>query len=300
MNELVELYRKELAEVAGFKNNTVGLYVTSIYRYLEYAQKRCLCDPIRPRAQELNTWIAHLKETEVSLSRLKNYQVALRSFFTFARKMGIIDYNPADYLFPIRRAQSMKNQPISTESAFKLLGAFDRNSWIGKRDFMIVSMLWALGLRLSECLGLKVGDFDPQYNRPEKIGIVRIKGKGRKERILFVVDLLYDNLVRYLEHPDSPKRKSDPIFPTAKGTPVSKNRVQRIIKETAKKVGIPERVTPHVLRHSFATEMYHKGVPGEDICRMMGHDSIEETSLYIHVSDDLKKEALEKITIPGR
>jgi len=194
----------------------------------------------------------------------------------------------------------MKNKPISTESAYKLLGAFDRTSWIGQRDFMIVSMLWALGLRLSECLGLKVGDFDPEYDRPQKIGIIRIKGKGRKERILFVVDLLYENLVQYLSHPESPGKKSDPMFPTAKGTPVSKNRVQRIIKETAKKVGIPERVTPHVLRHSFATEMYHKGVPAEDICRMMGHDSIEETSLYIHVSDELKKEALEKITIPGR
>jgi integrase/recombinase XerD len=202
----------------------------------------------------------------------------------------------------IRKEKSTLNQPISVESAFTLLDSFDQSSWIGLRDFTIVSVLWAMGLRLSECLSLKVGDFDPEYNRPKKIGTLRVHGKGRKVRTLFVVDKLYDALADYLDHPVSPQKKSDFMFPTKvrTGKPVSKDRVRRMIKQAAKDAGLTERITPHVLRHTFATHMYERGVPADAISRIMGHDTIEETSQYIHVSDEMKKKALEKIRIPGR
>jgi site-specific recombinase XerD len=251
--------------------------------------------------------MAHLKQSGTSFSRLQTYQIALKSFFVFVGKMGIIKNNPCENLLLIRKGirdplwrKSDLNQPISVESAFALLDSFDRSSWIGLRDFTIVSVLWAMGLRLNECLTLKVGDFDPAYNRPEKIGTLRVRGKGNKNRTLFVVDKLYETLKRYLAHPDSPKRKSDFMFPTKvrTGKPVSQDRVRRMIKQAAREKGLTERVTPHVLRHTFATHMYERGVPADAISRMMGHDSLEETSLYIHVSDAMKKRALEKIRIP--
>lgn len=302
MHDLIELYRKELAWVACFKDNTVGVYVTSMYRYFSYATEVLCIDPLKPKTGDLTGWIATLREDGVSFSRLQTYQIALKSFFTFAVKMGIIQHNPCENLMCIRKEKSILNQPISVESAFKLLESFDRSSWMGMRDFTIVSILWALGLRLGECLSLQVGDFDPEYNRPEKIGTLRVHGKGRKVRTLFVVDKLYENLCRYLSLPDSPHKKSDFIFPTKArtGKPVSKDRIRRMIKQTATEAGLTERITPHVLRHTFATHMYERGVPAEAICRMMGHDSLEETSLYIHVSAEMKKKALEKIRMPGR
>ena len=75
-------------------------------------------------------------------------------------------------------------------------------------------------------------------------------------------------------------------------------RIRRMIKQAAKEAGLTERITPHVLRHTFATHMYERGVPADAISRIMGHDSIEETSLYIHVPEEMKKKALEKIKIP--
>ena len=190
-------------------------------------------------------------------------------------------------------------QAISDESAFKLLDNFDRSGWLGERDFLIVSVLWGMGLRVSELVRLKVGDFDPDHDPPSKIGLLHVKGKGRKNRTLFVVDKLYENLLHYLEREESPKGKSEPMFPTAKGTAISTDRVQRMVRQTAQKAGIKERITPHMLRHGFATVMYHQGVPVEAICQIMGHESIAETSVYIHVSDELKKQALEKISIDG-
>lgn len=300
MNDLIELYRKELSCVACYKDNTVGVYVTSIYRYFSYAADFLLINPLKPKTGDLTGWMAHLKKSGASFSRLQTYQIALKSFFTFAVKMGIIQYNPAQNLMLIRKEKSTLNQPISIESAFTLLDSFERSSWICLRDFTIVSVLWAMGLRLGECLNLKVGDFDPDYNRPEKIGTLRVYGKGRKMRTLFVVDKLYDALTTYLDHSDSPQKKSEYMFPTKvrTGKPVSKDRIRRMIKQTAKEAGLSERVTPHVLRHTFATHMYQRGVPADAISRMMGHDSLEETSLYIHVSDAMKKKALEKIHVP--
>lgn len=300
MHDLIELYRKELACVACFKDNTVGVYVTSMYRYFSYATEVLSIDPLKPTTGDLTGWMAHLKKSGNSFSRLQTYQIALKSFFTFAGKMGIIQSNPCENLMVIRKEKSTLNQPISVESAFKLLDSFDRTSWMGMRDFTIVSILWALGLRLGECLSLQVGDFDPDHNRPQKIGTLRVHGKARKLRTLFVVDKLYDNLSTYLSFPDSPQMRSDFMFPTKlrTGKAVSKDRVRRLIKQTAKKAGLTERITPHVLRHTFATHMYEQGVPADAISRMMGHDSLEETSLYIHVSDEMKKKALEKIRIP--
>jgi len=302
MHEIIELYRKELACVACFKDNTVGVYVASIYRYFSYAADVLSIDPLKPRAGDLTGWIAHLKQSGTGFSRLQTYQIAMKSFFTFAGKMGMIKHNPAQNLLPVRKGKSALNQPISVTSARALVDSFDRSSWLGLRDFTIVSILWAMGLRLGECLALKLGDFDPDYNRPEKIGTLRVCGKGLKERTLFVVDRLYDNLVRYLAQPESPNNKKDFMFPTKvrTGKPVSSDRVRRMIKQAAREAGLAERVTPHVLRHTFATHMFERGVKPQAISRIMGHGSVEETSVYIHVTDEMKKKALEKIHITRR
>ena len=132
----------------------------------------------------------------------------------------------------------------------------------------------------------------------KRIGLLLVRGKNKKQRALFVADRLFDQLLRYIAHPKSPRGKLSPLFPAdTKTTAISNNRVQRIVKDQARKAGIKANVTPRVLRHSFATEMYHNNVPLSAIQNMMGHDSIADTSIYIHVSDKLKQLALDSILI---
>jgi len=145
---------------------------------------------------------------------------------------------------------------------------------------------------------LKLKSFEIGHGR--KIGLLRIRGKNKKQRALFVVDRLFDALIRYLNHRLSPHKKLSPLFPGKPNTAISNSRLQRIVKDQAKKAGIIAAVTPRVLRHSFATEMYHQNVPLSAIQAMMGHDSIADTSIYIHVSDKLKQLALDNIRISGR
>ncbi len=162
----------------------------------------------------------------------------------------------------------------------------------------MVSVLWALGLRTSELTGLKVRDFETGHGK--RTGLLRVRGKNKKQRALFVVDRLFDELIRYLSHPQSPQKKLAPLFPGQPDTAISNGSVQRIVKDQAKKAGIVTGVTPRVLRHAFATEMYHQNVPLSAIQDMMGHDSVAETSVYIHVSEKLKQLALDSIFISRR
>ncbi len=160
-------------------------------------------------------------------------------------------------------------------------------------------MLWALGLRVNELTSLTVKSFEPEHDPENNIGLLRVRGKNKKQRALFVVDKLYDEITSYLEHPESPHKMNAPLFPIKTGTPISNDRVRGLIKEYCASANIKNRVTPHVLRHTFATDMYHQGIPIQAIQAMMGHNQIAETSVYVHVSDQLQKQALENIMIEG-
>jgi integrase/recombinase XerD len=293
---LIDEYRKELLEIATFEEKTIQNYTSCLISYFDYAKKDLDIDPLCTQGCHVLKWMETLKSKELSASRLLHHRSALRTFFAFLMKMKIIEHNPADTLPLIRRVKSEKNQPISKQVASKLLYSIDQTRWRGMRNFLIISVLWALGLRLNELTSLKIGDFEADHAKREKIALLRVRGKNKKQRALFVVDKLYDYMINYCAHPESKSKKKDPLFPTKNG-PISGDRVQRMIKEYAKGAQIRERITPHVLRHSFATEMYHQKVPLFAIQAMLGHDSIDETTIYIHVSDQLQKEALEIISI---
>jgi site-specific recombinase XerD len=306
MNKIIEQFRTELLEIALYSEDTVSNYISCIYKFSDYIKQQFEIDPVQSTPPHIRQWMAHLKKTGISNSRMNHHHSALTGFFTFLEKINRIIENPTDGLFPLRRTKSDLNQPIDTDTAYKLLKSVDRTKWIGFRNFMIISCLWALGLRRNELAQLKVKNFDPNYDPQNKIGLLIINGKGRKQRALFVVDKLYDNLVAYLNLPVSSshlKKKCNvkyrPIFPGRKGAILTGNHILKIVRNQSEIAGITQRITPHVLRHSFATEMYLQNVPPGDIEDMMGHETEAETALYIHVPEKLKKQALEHITIEG-
>ena len=264
-------------------------------------------NPISSAPKHIKQWMMKLKNDGKSSSRLTHHKSALTGFFTFLLNMNIIKNNPTDGLFPIRRTKSDLNQPIDKETAYKLLKAMERLTWINQRDFMIVSFLYALGIRRGECAKLKIKDFDPNFDPQHKIGLLTVHGKGRKQRALFVVDKLYDYLIAYLKIPVAKthikkKRqlaKNRYIFPSRYGNILTGDHILKIVHQAADKAGIKQRVTPHVLRHSFATEMYQQNASVNEVQDMLGHETEAETALYIYVPEKLKQQALETIAIEG-
>ncbi|RLB79978.1 MAG: recombinase XerD, partial [Deltaproteobacteria bacterium] len=276
MIALIDLYQKELLKVNGFSPSTVDTYTLSINAFFRFAKNELKIDPVNVNGPQLLKWILYLKNTGIGYSRIENHYYSLKSFFAFLRKSGNIPSNPAQVLPLLITRRRQVTKPISTQNAFKLLNSFDQNTWHGMRNHTMVSLLWALGLRTSELTGLKVRSFETGHGK--RTGLLRVRGKNKKQRALFVVDRLFDELIGYLSHSKAPNKKCAPLFQADnKTTAISNSRVQRIVKDQAKKAGIIAGVTPRVLRHSFATEMYHCGVPLSDIQAMMGHDSIADT-----------------------
>jgi site-specific recombinase XerD len=299
MIALIDQYRKELLKVNGFSPSTVETYTLSIQAFCHFAKNELKTDPLKVKGPQLLQWIMQLKHTRIGNSRMVNHHYALKSFFTFLQKNGDNASNPAQTLPLLIKRRRQRTKPISTQDAFKLLDSFDQSTWHGLRNYTMLSLFWALGLRTSELTGLKVRDFEPGHGKGT--GLLRIRGKNKKQRALFVVDRLFDDLTRYLAHPKAPNKKRAALFQAdTKTTAVSNSRVQRIVKDQAKIAGITSPVTPRVLRHAFATEMYHQNVPLSAIQAMMGHDSVAETSLYVHVSEKLKQIALDTILISRR
>lgn len=300
MTGLIAEYHYELKKVSGFAKSTIENYVSCIVMFSEWLGIRYKLSPVDAEGSHLCEWIARVKGLGAGFSRLEHHRSALRSFYAMLFKMKAIERNIADAIPALIKRRSSNVMPVSEETVNRLLEAVDQSTWLGKRNYMIISVLWALGLRVSELTGLKVGSFEPYHDPENRIGLLRVKGKNKKERALFVVGKLYDNLMKYLSYKKSPKKKKAPLFPVESGKAISNSRVLKKIKEYCKEAGIKERITPHVLRHSFATEMYHAGVPVEAIQAMMGHDKKTETSVYIKVSDIFKEEALNILTLSER
>ena len=299
MIALIDLYQKELLKVNGFAPSTVETYTINIRAFCHFAKNELKTDLTGIDGLQLLKWILYLKSTGVGHSRIESHHHALRSFFAFVEKTGAIRANPAQALPSLIVRRRQRTKPISTAEALKLLGTFDQDTWTGLRDYTMVSILWALGLRTSELTRLRVRDFETGYGK--RIGLLRVRGKNKKQRALFITDRLFDQVLSYLSHPKSPKRKLAALFPAdTKITAISNSRVQRIVKDQAREAGIAASVTPRVLRHCFASEMYHQNVPLPAIQDMMGHDSVADTAIYIHVSDGLKQQALDSIHISAR
>ena len=298
MIALIDSYRKELSGIAEYADDTVVNHVSCVVKFFAFA-KGLGINPVFAKGAHIIKWISKLQMGGLSPSRLEHHRSALRLFFALLVKRKILTKNPADRLPKIRKVRlSTGNQPVAAKIIIRLLASIDQSDWHGKRNHLMISMLWALGLRVNELTSLRVKSFEPDIDASNRVGLLRFKGKNRKWRVLFVVDRLYDELAGFLSQTSS--KKNAPMFSIQAGTAISNDRVRKCIKEHCANAGIKQRITPHVLRHCFATEMYHCGTPLPAICAMMGHDTEAETTIYVHVSDKLKKHAIERISIEGR
>ncbi|CCK80747.1 tyrosine-type recombinase/integrase [Desulfobacula toluolica] len=298
MIALLDEYRTQLSDVCGYANQTVENYASCMGKFARYLKEQNNIPVTQAQGTHICQWIAHLKQEGFSYSRMEHHRSALKTFYTMLVKLDIMAKSPAQALPKLKKNGPSTVMPVSKAIVFKLLNSIDRSTWMENRNHLILSFLWALGLRVSELTRLVIGSFEPGHG--PKIGLLRVKGKNKKQRALFVVDKLYDNLLAYLSHPKTLKFKKDPMFPVESGTAISTDRVQRKLRQYCKKAGITERITPHVLRHSFATEMYHARVPLHAIQAMMGHSNTAETAIYIKVDDSFKQEALNQLVINGR
>lgn len=236
---------------------------------------------------DIRTFLAGLKEKTFSKSSISRKLACLRSFFKYLVRENVLKANPAADVSTPKREKKLPKFLDLTEVT-NLIEAPPQDTWEGKRDRAILEMLYSSGLRVSELVGLNGDDLDLFS------GLVRVRGKGKKERILPVGQKALQSVRSYMEH--KPNREKDsgtkkPLYLNRGGSRLTDRSVRRMILKYTKVCALSKEVSPHMLRHSFATHMLDRGADLRSVQELLGHENLSTTQIYTHVTTKRLKEA---------
>ena len=282
-------YQRYLKLQCNFSPNTVDAYLRDVQKLLSYlAEEGIAVEEVRlPHLQHFAAGLHDLGIGAVSQCRILS---GVRSFFRYLQTEGYITDDPTELL---ESPQTGRHLPdvLSTEEIDRMEAAVDLSKWEGHRNRAIIEVMFSCGLRVSELTHLKLSDIyaDECY--------LRIMGKGSKERLVPIsgsalaeLELWYDTRC----HMDIRRGEEDYVFLNRRGSHLTRTMILIIVKRLAQEAGIQKTVSPHTLRHSFATALLEGGANLRAIQAMLGHESIGTTEIYTHIdTTTLRREILE-------
>ena len=234
-------------------------------------------DVDRQVIREYNAW---LMENDIAKSSIARRQSAIRSFFNFLVREGLLPHNPMEEVTSPKRERRLPSL-LSIAEVTRLLETPDPVTPVGLRDRALLELLYASGLRVSELVSLNLG----QMNLDSKE--IRVIGKGSKERVVLMGEPAARALIAYLKEGRPQllgEKRSNAIFVSRQGERLIERRVQKILERYARIAGIERRVYPHMLRHTFATHMLDGGADLRVVQELLGHADLSSTQVYTHVS----------------
>jgi integrase/recombinase XerD len=277
--ELLDLYVTFLRAERNLAPNSIEAYATDVRDYLQFlGRAKVACK--KATRDEVLEHLAELQNAGLSAKSRARHLAALRGFHRFLEDEKIISENPADDLDSPKLAQKL---PVflTLPEVEALLDAADEATVSGCRDRAMVQLLYATGLRVSELIHLKVSDVNLQS------GFVVTLGKGRKERVVPIGKIAREKVEAYLarSRPVLLKGKSvDALFVTPRRAGFTRMGFWKLLRRYAVKVGIKKPLSPHKLRHSFATHLLERGADLRAVQAMLGHADLSTTQIYTHVN----------------
>lgn len=277
MNENLENYRNYLKYERAYSDNTVGAYMNDLNKYEEFLKK----DILESDTEDLEKYLKYIKNLESTTVAHKI--TSIKSYFNYNIKRGIISVNPAD---KVSRPKLTKHLPeyLTEEEVGKLLDVEVKSPY-DYRNKTILELLYSSGIRISELVNIKT----PNYDSEECL--IRIMGKGSKERIVplgdYAVNIMNDYMNNY--RPLINKKHTDYVFINNRGDKISRQFIFKVIKKEALKKGIKKDISPHTLRHTFATHLLKNGADLRIIQELLGHENISTTQIYTHVTNNKLK-----------
>jgi integrase/recombinase XerC len=236
---------------------------------------------------DLRRFLAILRRAEYSRSTIARKIATLRSFYKFLAREGVTDHNPVK---AIRTPRQEKRLPkfLPPADVERLLAAPDGDDLLSLRDAAMLEVLYSTGMRVGELVGLNLEDIDP-------IGeVVHVRGKGRRERLAPLGSYALRALNRYLDaRADADVKDDEALFINRHGRRLAARSVRRKLAKYLAQVGLDPSVSPHTLRHSFATHMLERGADLRAVQELLGHRSLSTTQIYTHVTASRLKEIYE-------
>ncbi len=290
LDELADRFLNYLVVEKGLAEQTIDAYSSDLTRFLDFLGEGGTSDILLIDAAILLRYLIRLRRSGLDPRSRARHLVTLRGFFRFLLQERVIESDPSR-MIDLPKAGLRLPDVLSVSEVRQLLEAPDPATPIGARDAAMVELLYAAGLRVSELVHLRLQDVNLEA------GFVRVLGKGSKERIVPIGAHARRRIADYLEGGRNRQlggRVSPHLFVARAGRPMSRQGFWKLLKKYALAAGIRKKVTPHTLRHSFASHLLEGGADLRAVQAMLGHADIATTQIYTHVARDRIRRAHEK------
>ncbi|MCH5222802.1 MAG: tyrosine recombinase XerD [Muribaculaceae bacterium] len=299
---LLQDYEAYILLEKGLSANTAAAYINDVSHLIGYVERNNLqFDNIRP--EDLHSFLAIVHDLGISPRSQNRLLSGIRSFFKFLRLEGYIEEDPSELIESPHLGRDLP-EVLSVEEIDALIAAIPSDKDESLRNRAIIETLYGSGLRVSELIDARISRLDLQEN------LIIVEGKGSKQRIVPISPLASELIAQYLSFRrflDVKPEGNDIIFLNRRGRPLTRQMIFIIIRDLAAMAGITKTVSPHTLRHSFATHLLEGGANLRAIQEMLGHESISTTELYLHLDRSrLRRELLDhhphfkKKSAPGK
>jgi integrase/recombinase XerD len=274
----------------GLADNSLEAYSTDLSSFHTFLTASGETSAPAAGLDRLRQYLDHLYQTGLSPRSVARRLTTLRNFYGFLLREGVIEQDPTEHLRSPRQWQTLPKF-LNLEEIEKILRTIDRSRPIGQRDAAMLELLFATGLRVSELCRVATGELDSGF------GVLRVTGKGNKQRLVPVGKVAMRAIDTYVKEgrPAILKgRASRYLFVTARGGPMTRQGFWKLLALAGRKAGIFRGITPHVLRHSFATHLLEGGADLRSVQAMLGHADISTTQIYTHVMRSRLRETVRR------
>ena len=289
LDRAMDAYLRHITIERGLSDHTLAAYRRDLTGYLEWLGERGIADSADVTPVIVAEFAAERASADPppAASSLARLQSSVRGLHRFLAREGIADADPTQRLRPPKQAKRLP-KALTIDQVERLLAAPSPEEPLGIRDRALLELLYATGARVSEAIQLDVDDL--ANLSPESGSILRLRGKGSKERIVPVGSFARAAIDAYLTRvrPDlaTRGRPSPRLFLGARGAPLSRQSAWLVIQAAAEKAQLTAHVSPHTLRHSFATHLLQGGADVRVVQELLGHSSVATTQIYTHVTVD--------------
>lgn len=277
---LLDAFTDYLSVERGLAPNTMVAYSADLLRHVEFCIASGVKEPGAVGCEDIRAFFSELKNNGLGVRSRARYLAALRGFYTFALDEGWIGHNPVSEIETPKLLQTLPHV-LSLAEVEALLESCSSETSLGMRDRAMLEVLYACGLRVTELVSLQLNDYHPAS------GYIKTMGKGDKERIVPIGEAAMEVLHHYLTHGRPALlrgRQSNHVFLNRSAGGLTRQGFWKIIKRRAAEAGINKNVTPHTLRHSFATHLLENGADLRVVQVLLGHADISTTQIYTHVT----------------
>ena len=285
MDKLINQFIEYLEYEKGYSKKTIISYEKDLELFNKYLKENKIENITNIDYNTIRKYLSHMHEKKYESSSISRKISTLRSFFKYNLKEKNIKNNPMTLISNPKKEKKLPKY-LNYEEMEKLLNSIDTSELEGIRDRLIIELLYSTGIRVSELVNIKIKDIKIKENQ------INILGKGNKERIVLFGEKAKEMIKIYLNaYKEYFKGNilNDYLLINKKGKQLTTNKIELIVKDVLKKSSLKLNISPHTLRHTFATHMLDSGADLKSVQELLGHENLKTTAIYTHISNERLK-----------